>query len=396
MPLIEQTMTEKNLAAHRRNAQLSRGAATPEGKARARAANLRHGYYSGQRDEALAAFGEDPEALAALVEGARRQFRPANAYQAWIIGRLASMQWRMARAERKQESLAAAHIRKLEANRQEEARQQRERCADVQDFLSSLLRAAARPDFFTPAACIHRCEQVMEQSPSESMEQILDLLHQLRRPERFTEPPAPPAHEAMGDDEWQQTVEGDEEDELTLSDSETEVAEGEARDPLREQLWNLAADELREATESWAEEIAALEAPLSISERDVLVVEISKELELMRREERSCFREFCRLGNELRKLQKESEVQDNRDQPPQFEAPPESEDAPKASIAKNAGPSGYVDENKGALSGVAAKEYPCSAGPSRIPPAPGRDILTELTSAPTAASPPPAGPSSGA
>ena len=44
MALIEQTMTERNLAAHRANARQSHGAATPEGKERARAANLRHGY----------------------------------------------------------------------------------------------------------------------------------------------------------------------------------------------------------------------------------------------------------------------------------------------------------------------------------------------------------------
>jgi hypothetical protein len=36
-------MTEKNLAAHQQNARQSRGAATPQGKERARAANLRHG-----------------------------------------------------------------------------------------------------------------------------------------------------------------------------------------------------------------------------------------------------------------------------------------------------------------------------------------------------------------
>ena len=97
MALIEQTMTEKNLEAHQRNAQQSHGAATAEGKERARAANLRHGYYSEMRDQALVALGEDPEGLAALAEGARQQFRPTNAYQEWITGRIASLQWRIQR-----------------------------------------------------------------------------------------------------------------------------------------------------------------------------------------------------------------------------------------------------------------------------------------------------------
>ncbi len=71
-------------------------------------------------------------------------------------------------------------------------------------------------------------------------------------------------------------------------------------------MWNLADAELREAAESWQEAIAAKEAPLSARARDLLVTEIDKDLELLRREERSCVREFARLGNELRKLKKEA------------------------------------------------------------------------------------------
>ena len=147
MALIEQTMTEKNLEAHQRNAQQSHGAATAEGKERARAANLRHGYYSEMRDQALVALGEDPEGLAALAEGARQQFRPTNAYQEWITGRIASLQWRIQRSERLQESKAAAHIRRAEGKRREAAEELRVAYADVQDFLESLRRAVARPGF---------------------------------------------------------------------------------------------------------------------------------------------------------------------------------------------------------------------------------------------------------
>ena len=38
-------MTEKNLAAHRTNTELSRGAVTPADTRRAARANLRHGFY---------------------------------------------------------------------------------------------------------------------------------------------------------------------------------------------------------------------------------------------------------------------------------------------------------------------------------------------------------------
>ena len=84
-------MTDKNLAAHRQNGRQSRGASTPQGKERARAANLRHGYYSKINDQALTALGEDPQALAALIDGAHEQWRPANPHQAWITERLARL-----------------------------------------------------------------------------------------------------------------------------------------------------------------------------------------------------------------------------------------------------------------------------------------------------------------
>ena len=63
-------MTETNRAAHRRNGQKSRGATTPAGKERIRAANLIHGYYSAIRDEALVPLGESPAQLAELIAAA--------------------------------------------------------------------------------------------------------------------------------------------------------------------------------------------------------------------------------------------------------------------------------------------------------------------------------------
>ncbi len=308
MALVEQTMTEKNLEAHRRNGRQSHGAATPEGKERARAANLRHGYYSDVRDQALVALGEDPADLAALVEGVRQQFRPANGCQEWITSRVASMQWRMQRAERQQESKIANHIRQFEAKRREAARQLRAEGADVRGFLSDLQHAVARPDFYAPNGCVEQCQEVMQQHRGTHMEQILLLLQQLRRPHCFTSPAPPPLPEPMSDQEWQGVVKGVEADESSLRDPEIPVAQGNDRDALREQLWRLAAKELRRATEQWQKAVAAQEAPLSPRSRDLLALEVSKELELMRREERSCFREFARLIRDLMKLQKESEV----------------------------------------------------------------------------------------
>jgi hypothetical protein len=122
MTLVKKSaMTEKNLSAHRRNARQSRGAATPEGKERARAANLRHGYYSQINDQALTALGEDPQALAALIAGANEQWRPANPHQAWITERLARLQWKIDRADRMQENAMARAVQRVADRRAETA-----------------------------------------------------------------------------------------------------------------------------------------------------------------------------------------------------------------------------------------------------------------------------------
>jgi hypothetical protein len=152
---------------------------------------------------------------------------------------------------------------------------------------------------------------------------------------------------------------------------EIPVAEGPERDPLRAQLWNLAADELRQVTESWQKKIAEQEAPLSACARDLIAMEVTKKLELLRREERSCFREFSRLTSDLLKLQKASEVRDqkpkakNQEQQPQVQdagaqadraaenenegaaAMPSTADASAGAGRddENEGASGYVEEN---------------------------------------------------
>jgi hypothetical protein len=264
----------------------------------------------------------------------------------------------------------------------------------VQDFLESLRRAVARPDFYTPGGCIELCREVMEKNPSTNMNEIHDLLCQLRFPASFSTPAPPALPGAMRDEEWNDEVEEETNDES--AEFPIPVAEGSDRDPLREQLWNLVDVELHEAAESWQKAIAAKEAPLSARARDLLVAEIDKDLELQRREERSCVREFSRLGNELRKLHKEAAEHQAQaktsDQPSQAQSEPEDAGAGALSAGcsvdlgsmprrsetttaardarENAGASGYVEENTSKQPRAASTKRP--SAPTQAP-ADGQD-----------------------
>jgi len=63
----KRTMTPAALAACRANARRSRGATTLEGKNRAQAHRLRHGFYSRTAPEALRMLSEYPTEFASLI-----------------------------------------------------------------------------------------------------------------------------------------------------------------------------------------------------------------------------------------------------------------------------------------------------------------------------------------
>ena len=104
------TMTEKRITASRKNGQRSRGARTPEGRSRAAAANLRHGFYSEALSDVLVALGEDPERFEQLVDGLTEIWQPANQMEMRLVMRLACALWRMERADRIQESLTVEQL----------------------------------------------------------------------------------------------------------------------------------------------------------------------------------------------------------------------------------------------------------------------------------------------
>ncbi len=200
-------MTEKNLAAHRRNARQSRGAATPNGKERSRAANLRHGSYSKLRNEALVALGEDPVQLAALIAGAHQQWRPANAHQAWMVEHLARLQWRIQRCERRQETVEAQHVKQVEERRRERTGQLHDDYANIEGVLRGILRDALRRDFYASPGYIQAFTRAFHGQLDRGLREILEVLHRLREPEDLPEVQEPLPEGATNDRDWKETRE---------------------------------------------------------------------------------------------------------------------------------------------------------------------------------------------
>ncbi len=305
MPLIKHLKsTDRNTAARRSNGRKSRGATTTEGKERIRAANLKHGYYSKLRAEALVSLGEDPREFAALIAGAHEQFEPANAFQVDLVNQLAGLRWRMRRAERVQESATVRKIQALEAKRRSTALQVRYRFVDIINFLDSLRQGLGRPDFFAHPGLIQDCAKTLRLAPTPRLRVILEALCRLRQPQGFSQELPPPHPDAMSDSDWEATNElYEERDKSSPPHPEIAPLEGEEREPLRCDLWQLLNCEIEETRATWDKAIAEAEAPLSILERDRLALEVQNDVAVMRREESTCFREFWRLGTILGKMQ---------------------------------------------------------------------------------------------
>ena len=111
-------MTKKSLAAHRRNAKLSSGPATPEGRQRMRDANLRHGFYSKSEEVALRALGEDPAEFRMLREALRGKSTSVDTLEEQIADRLARSFSLLNRADRMQEGHALHKAREEDCKRE--------------------------------------------------------------------------------------------------------------------------------------------------------------------------------------------------------------------------------------------------------------------------------------
>ncbi len=165
-------MTEKKLAAIRRNQQLSDGPATDEGRERIRAAHLRHGLYANEEEVALRALGEEPAHFQQLLEGLWETYRPTDAAQEGLVIRLARATWLMNRADRMQEGYAVRQAQDVSRGRQDRLHARMMRLRITADSLRRLVQSVAREHYVTTPADLEKMKKLHEEGVVKEMGEI--------------------------------------------------------------------------------------------------------------------------------------------------------------------------------------------------------------------------------
>jgi hypothetical protein len=184
MSLVKKpTMTEKKIAANRRNRNLSRGPVTEEGKERIRAARLRHGVYSKSQEIALRALGEEPEKFADLLEGLRHEFPPTGRLQEELAVRLARALWLMDRTDRWHEANAVERAQHADRGRDNRLHARMMRLSMTSQSLRSLACSVARENYVTQPNELELMKSLAQDPEVHEMGEIaLALFCQLQDP----------------------------------------------------------------------------------------------------------------------------------------------------------------------------------------------------------------------
>ncbi len=176
-------MTEKSLAAHRRNAKLSKGPATPDGRERISKANLRRGFYSKSQAAATRALGEDPEEFRRLRGGLRGKTTAAATLEEQIADRLARAFLLLNRADRMQEGYALQKAREEDCKREGRLHMQMMHLKMTAREWYFLSLSVARACYVTLPYDLDLMKQLHKEGMVKDMSEVaLGLFYQLREP----------------------------------------------------------------------------------------------------------------------------------------------------------------------------------------------------------------------
>lgn len=150
MPLVKSpVMTARKIAANRRNRRLSRGPATPQGKARIAAAQLRHGFYAKAQNSAFRCLGENPSRFQELLSDLYQEFPPTGRLGEELVNRLARVLWLMDRADRSQEGHALRRFRVIDSGRENRLHARMMRLKMTANSLQLLAHSVQREHYVT-------------------------------------------------------------------------------------------------------------------------------------------------------------------------------------------------------------------------------------------------------
>ncbi len=272
--------TEKAAARSQRNGRRSRGAVTPEGKARAAKANLRHGYYSQAQDEVLIALGEDPAEYRRLMKSLETHL--AEAMEAQVVGRIGRTFWRMQRAERMQDGLALKRVRNGMEREQLMAGPQALHIYKTYEALCALYRPINNPD---PPPSSQKIEDLIDAFGPQPPEEIKKVF---------------PLYRAYWEAAWKAPLPPDDDGEKSPTPSAAEVERDSAREKL-EAVLDPVTTRYGGTRDLFVKTLEQIQSPENIA---ALMAPRDENAVLMQRAEDSSLRQLWRLTNILMKVRK--------------------------------------------------------------------------------------------
>jgi hypothetical protein len=184
MALIKRReLSEKQLAAIRRNQKLTHGPATAESRDRIRAAHLRHGFYAQAEGIALRSLGEEPDKFQELLEGLWETYNPTDAAQEGLVIRLARATWLMNRADRAQEGCAVRQAQEMNTGRENRLHARMMRLRITADSLRQLAQSVQCDHYVTTPANLDLMKSLAQEGVLNDMGDIaLAFFYQLQAP----------------------------------------------------------------------------------------------------------------------------------------------------------------------------------------------------------------------
>jgi hypothetical protein len=186
MSLIKKhVMTEKKIAANRRNQEHSHAPVADELGARIRAALLHFGYNLQAEELAMRALGEDPGQFQELLERLWEEYKPVGISQEGLVIRLARALWLMNRADRMQEGYAVRQATAVSSGREDHAHAQMMRLKHTEDRLRRLAQSVAQDDYVTTPHDLEMMRTLHQEGVAKEMGEIaLALFLELQGPPR--------------------------------------------------------------------------------------------------------------------------------------------------------------------------------------------------------------------